>query len=327
MLTGSAGSNGTVHGTPAAAEARPRLAPQHRAARADVGAPVPGGQHRARLRRGPAPRSRCSPARPRRLASSAERLRLALKTAFIVSIVKPAGPEPVGAGQPLLGLHEPEPRAQQPLRALRADDAREAGRAGSARSAASRSRWSSPRSRAASRAGAPSGRGCPWRRRRGRCPSARLLGAVEQDHARGQQQRRLRGGRAALLQRGVDVRHHRVVGVVGAARGVGRDHVDPRVALHLRRRAAQVADGLARLSYSAPLVGEAEVVRVDVGERVGVLRCPRSGRRPGSRTPAPSASRRTCAAGRRTACAPRRCGGFIFTALPVDQVAASGRRP
>ena len=126
VFTGSAGSNGTVHGTPAST-LPPVLAPQHLAARVDVGAAVPGGEHVARLGEVGAA------ARAARLRPSRALRQLGAEVAvaehdLLQRVEREAGrPEAVGAGQPLLGLDEPEPRAQRALRALRADDAREAG--------------------------------------------------------------------------------------------------------------------------------------------------------------------------------------------------------
>ena len=93
VLTGSAGSNGTVHGMPAAAR-RDHVSRHSTAPREPMSARPSQAASTAHACSRSGAALAVQPCTTASLASSAERLRLALKTAFIVSIVKPAGPSP-----------------------------------------------------------------------------------------------------------------------------------------------------------------------------------------------------------------------------------------
>ena len=245
VSTGSAGSNGDRPRDAGAAAGATTISRHSTSPREPTSARMSHAASTAQACARSGRRAPCSRARPRRAASSADRLRLALKTAFIVSIVKPGRPSPSVPASRCSACTSPsrvrssrgvpsgaddarearqaEARARQPVgvvgvlhvvaprrarERLRAEDAlgdRVAVVAPRARRLASRRAGSRPRSAAA----APSTRSSSAsgaRRRRSAPPS----------------RRRSRRGPCR----------------------VGRDHVDPRVALDLRRRAAQPVDRL-----------------------------------------------------------------------------------
>ena len=230
----------------ARAQVRPEHAPQHLAARAQVGAAVPLGEHVAGLGEvGPAARAAAvhhalAGELGRPVAVREEQL---LHRAHREALLA----QPVGALEPLADHLEAHPRAQPGGHALLADDPRVAlervRRVGDpVRVVGVLDVVAALEARLALRADDALGD-----RVAVVAPLARRARAVEQDHAAGREQdRRLRRGRAALDQLGVDVRRDRLVGVVRVARVVDRDRVRPGVALDARVGLADVRSPSAR---------------------------------------------------------------------------------
>ncbi len=146
---------GTARATARRPRGPPVLAPQHLAARVDVGPTVPGGEHVTRLREVGAA-ARAAGVDGRLLGQLGAEVAVAEHDPLEGAQREAGRAEAVGAGQALLGLQQPlESRAQRPLRVLRSDDLRVPADPLSGHSAASSCRCSSRPSRCATGAGAP----------------------------------------------------------------------------------------------------------------------------------------------------------------------------